>query len=193
MIKNDSWIRSHAATGMIVPYESKQVRSLPSSSEHAGGAVLSFGVSSYGYDIRCSRQFRIFAPTWGTVVDPKNFDAKAFVEHEGDFCVIPPNSFVLTSSVERIKVPRDVLILCIGKSTYARCGIVCGCTPLEPEWEGHVTIELSNTTPLPVKIYAGEGVAQLLFLGCAEACETSYADRNGKYQDQAKDPLPPQV
>lgn len=190
MIKNDRWIRSMAERHrMIEPFEPAQVKRAP-----AGGPALSFGTSSYGYDIRCSRKFRIFTPTWGTVVDPKAFDTKAFVEHEGDTCIIPPNSFVLTSSVERIRVPRSTLVLCIGKSTYARCGIVCGCTPLEPEWEGHVTIELSNTSPLPAKIYAGEGVAQLLFFGGEGAeweCETSYADRNGKYQDQPSGPVPP--
>lgn len=200
MIKNDVWIREHAERGMIEPYEREQVRQTAMVTGTKDGIAvsdikpaISYGVSSYGYDVRCSRHFRIFTPTWGTVIDPKAFDERAFVEHEGDECIIPPNSFVLTSSIERLRVPRDVLVLCIGKSTYARCGIVCGCTPLEPEWEGHVTIELSNTTPLPAKVYAGEGIAQLLFLGSAGACEVSYADRNGKYQAQPLVPVPPRA
>jgi dCTP deaminase len=192
MLKNDRWIRTMASNGMIAPFEAKQIsaRVDPAQPKAAFGA-LSFGVSSYGYDVRASTKFRIFTPTWGTVVDPKEFKPSTFIEHEADVCVIPPNSFVLTSSIERIVVPRGVLVLVIGKSTYARCGIVCGCTPLEPEWEGHITIELSNTTPLPAKVYANEGVAQLLFLAASEACEVSYADRKGKYQNQSAHPVTP--
>ncbi|MEO5357760.1 MAG: dCTP deaminase [Nitrospirae bacterium YQR-1] len=180
MIKNDRWIKEMAKNGMITPYSDEQVSK----------GVISFGVSSYGYDMRIAREFKIFTNINSTVVDPKSFDTKSFVDFEGDICVVPPNSFALGSSVEYMKIPRDVLVICLGKSTYARCGIVVNVTPLEPEWEGHVTIEISNTTPLPAKIYANEGIAQLLFLGAAEPCEISYKDKTGKYQSQKGITLP---
>lgn len=152
--------------------------------------VISYGVSSYGYDIRCSSQFKIFTNINTTIVDPKAFDENSFVDVTDDVCVIPPNSFALACTVERLKIPRNVLAICVGKSTYARCGIIVNVTPLEPEWEGNITLELSNTTPLPAKIYANEGVAQLLFFESDEVCGTSYADRNGKYHGQLGVTLP---
>ncbi len=154
--------------------------------------LISYGTSSYGYDIRCAREFKIFTNVHSTIVDPKNFDEKSFVNFEGDSCVIPPNSFALARSVEYLRIPRDILVVCVGKSTYARCGIICNVTPLEPEWEGHITLEFSNTTPLPAKIYANEGVAQLLFFQADndDVCETSYKDRAGKYQGQTGVTLP---
>ena len=163
---------------MIEPFEAGQVR------EVGGQKVVSYGTSSYGYDIRCSREFKIFTNINSTIVDPKNFDEKSFVDFSGDICIIPPNSFALARTVEYFRIPRDVLVVCLGKSTYARCGIIVNVTPLEPEWEGHVTLEFSNTTPLPAKIYANEGVAQVIFFESDEACETSYKDRGGKYQGQ---------
>jgi dCTP deaminase len=180
MIKNDRWIREMAKKGMIEPFDSKQVRK----------GVISYGVSSYGYDMRIGDEFKIFTNINNTVVDPKRFDPKSFVDYKGNVCIIPPNSFALASSVEYFRIPRDVLVICLGKSTYARCGIVVNVTPLEPEWEGHVTIEISNTTPLPAKIYANEGIAQLIFLQASEACETSYKDKAGKYQAQKGITLP---
>jgi len=165
---------------MIEPFNSKQVRK----------GVISYGVSSYGYDMRISDEFKIFTNINNTVVDPKKFDPKSFVDYKGDICIIPPNSFALASSVEYFRIPRDVLVICLGKSTYARCGIVVNVTPLEPEWEGHVTIEISNTTPLPAKIYANEGIAQLIFLQASEVCEISYKDKAGKYQAQRGITLP---
>jgi len=178
-IKSDKWIRRMAQTQrMIEPFEPGQVR------EVNGQKVVSYGTSSYGYDIRCSREFKIFTNINSTIVDPKNFDEKSFVDFSGDICIIPPNSFALARTVEYFRIPRDVLVLCLGKSTYARCGIIVNVTPLEPEWEGHVTLEFSNTTPLPAKIYANEGVAQVIFFESDEACETSYKDRGGKYQGQ---------
>ena len=178
-IKSDTWIRRMAETQhMIEPFEPGQVR------EVNGQKVVSYGTSSYGYDIRCSREFKIFTNINSTIVDPKNFDEKSFVDFSGDICIIPPNSFALARTVEYFRIPRDVLVLCLGKSTYARCGIIVNVTPLEPEWEGHVTLEFSNTTPLPAKIYANEGVAQVIFFESDEACETSYKDRGGKYQGQ---------
>jgi dCTP deaminase len=184
-IKSDSWIRRMAAEkNMIEPFESGQVRN----AEH--GRVISYGTSSYGYDIRCSDEFKIFTNINSAVVDPKNFDENSFVDVKSDVCIIPPNSFALARTVEYLKIPRDVLTICLGKSTYARCGIIVNVTPLEPEWEGHVTLEFSNTTPLPAKIYANEGVAQILFLGADEICETSYGDRGGKYQGQTGVTLP---
>lgn len=180
MIKNDRWIREMASRGMIEPFSENQVRE----------GVISFGVSSYGYDMRIADEFKIFTNINNTIVDPKNFDPRSFVDFKGDVCIIPPNSFALGYSVEYFKIPRDVLVICLGKSTYARCGIVVNVTPLEPEWEGHVTIEISNTTPLPAKIYANEGIAQLLFLGGEEVCEVSYADKAGKYQAQRGITLP---
>ncbi len=180
MIKNDRWIRQMAAKGMIEPFNDKQVRQ----------GVISYGVSSYGYDMRISDEFKIFTNINSTIVDPKGFDPKSFVDFKGDVCIIPPNSFVLGRSVEYFRIPRDVIVICLGKSTYARCGLVVNVTPLEPEWEGHVTIEISNTTPLPAKIYANEGIAQILFLGAEEVCETSYKDKTGKYQAQKGITLP---
>ncbi|MBL4743343.1 MAG: dCTP deaminase [Cycloclasticus sp.] len=184
-IKSDSWIRRMAKEkNMIEPFESHQVRN------SAEGRVISYGTSSYGYDVRCSDEFKIFTNINSAIVDPKNFDKNSFVDIKSDVCIIPPNSFVLARTVEYLKIPRDVLTICLGKSTYARCGIIVNVTPLEPEWEGHVTLEFSNTTPLPAKIYANEGVAQILFLGADEICETSYGDRGGKYQGQTGVTLP---
>jgi dCTP deaminase len=151
---------------------------------------ISYGVSSYGYDVRVGRRFKVFTNARCAVVDPKNFDTASFVDVEGDFCLIPPNSFALAETVEHLEIPRDVLAICVGKSTYARCGIIVNVTPLEPEWRGRVTIEISNTTPLPAKIYAGEGIAQILFLRADALCKTSYADKQGKYQDQKGLTLP---
>ncbi|NLP32519.1 Deoxycytidine triphosphate deaminase [Oligella ureolytica] len=183
-IKNDRWIREAAAQGMIEPYEPGQVR-------HANGErIVSYGTSSYGYDVRCAREFKIFTNINSSVVDPKAFDEGSFVDFEGDVCIIPPNSFALARTVEYFRIPRSVLTICLGKSTYARCGIIVNVTPLEPEWEGHVTLEFSNTTPLPAKIYAGEGCAQMLFFESDEVCEVSYKDRQGKYQGQTGVTLP---
>ncbi len=180
MVKNDKWIKKMAEKGMIEPYSFEQVRD----------GVVSFGVSSYGYDMRIADEFKIFTNINTTIVDPKNFDPKSFVNFKGDACIIPPNSFALAFSIEYLRIPRDVLVICLGKSTYARCGIVVNVTPLEPEWEGHVTIEVSNTTPLPAKIYANEGIAQLLFLAAEDVCEVSYKDKTGKYQAQTGITLP---
>jgi len=152
--------------------------------------AISFGVTSYGYDVRVGRKFKIFTNARCVTVDPKHFDPQSFVDIEGDFCLIPPNSFALAETVEYLEIPRDVLCVCVGKSTYARCGIIVNVTPLEPEWRGKVTIEISNTTPLPAKIYAGEGIAQILFLKAEAPCRTSYADKKGKYQDQTGLTLP---
>jgi len=185
LIKSDKWIRRMAqATGMIEPFEPGQVR------EVDGHKIVSYGTSSYGYDVRCSDEFKVFTNVYSTVVDPKNFDDKSFVDLKGPVCIIPPNSFALARTVERFRIPRNVLTICLGKSSYARCGIVVNVTPLEPEWEGYVTLEFSNTTPLPAKIYANEGVAQMLFFESDEVCETSYADRGGKYQGQQGVTLP---
>ncbi|MGX2040132.1 dCTP deaminase [Methylocaldum sp. MU1018] len=184
-IKSDRWIRRMAEEyGMIEPYESQQVREVQNS------RVISYGTSSYGYDIRCSSEFKIFTNINSAIVDPKNFDENSFVDVSSDVCIIPPNSFALARTVEYFRIPRDVLTICLGKSTYARCGIIVNVTPLEPEWEGHVTLEFSNTTPLPAKIYANEGVAQVLFIGADEICEVSYKDRGGKYQGQTGVTLP---
>ncbi len=181
MIKSDKWIRRMAKdSGMIAPFEEKQVR--------LGG--ISYGVSSYGYDIRIANEFKIFTNINNTIVDPKKFDTKSFVDFKGDICVIPPNSFALGKSVEYFKIPRNVMTICVGKSTYARCGIITNVTPFEPEWEGFVTLEISNTTPLPAKIYANEGIAQVLFFESDEVCEISYADKKGKYQSQTGITLP---
>ncbi len=160
--------------GMIEPFEDRQVRA----------GVISYGVSSYGYDMRVADEFRIFHNALSPLVDPKAFDERSFVEFQGDSCIIPPNSFALARSVEYFRIPRDVLTICVGKSTYARCGIITNVTPFEPEWEGHVTLEISNTTPLPAKVYANEGIAQVLFFESDEPCEMSYADKKGKYQGQ---------
>ena len=181
MIKSDRWIRRMALEkGMIKPFEDRQVRQ--------GG--ISYGLSSYGYDIRIADEFKIFTNINTTIVDPKRFDPRSFVDFQGEVAVIPPNSFALGRSVEYFKIPRTVLTICVGKSTYARCGIITNVTPFEPEWEGYVTLEISNTTPLPAKIYANEGIAQVLFFESDEACETSYADRQGKYQGQQGIVLP---
>jgi len=165
---------------MIEPFADEQVRD----------GVISYGVSSYGYDMRVAREFKIFTNALSAIVDPKAFDPKSFVEFEGDVCVIPPNSFALARSVEYFRIPRDVITICVGKSTYARCGIITNVTPFEPEWEGFVTLEISNTTPLPARIYANEGIAQVLFLGGEEPPEKSYADKKGKYQKQIGVTLP---
>jgi len=171
--------------GMIEPFEECQVRS-----NNRGEQAISYGVSSYGYDVRCADEFKIFTNINSVMVDPKSFDERSFVDFSGDVCIIPPNSFCLARTVEYFRIPRQVLTICLGKSTYARCGIIVNVTPLEPEWEGHVTLEFSNTTPLPAKIYANEGVAQFLFLESDEECETSYADRAGKYMKQRGVTLP---
>lgn len=184
-IKSDKWIRKMAEEhGMISPFEPKMIR------EKDGGKIVSYGTSSYGYDIRCAPEFRVFTNINSTIVDPKAFDPKSFVEFNGDHCIIPPNSFALARTVEFFKIPRNVLTICVGKSTYARCGIIVNVTPFEPEWQGYVTLEFSNTTPLPAKIYAEEGCAQVLFFESDEECETSYKDRGGKYQDQTGVTLP---
>jgi len=184
-IKSDRWIRRMAAEHrMIEPFESGQVKEID------GKRVVSYGTSSYGYDIRCSTEFKIFTNINSTIVDPKAFDEKNFVDYSGEVCIIPPNSFALARTVEYFRIPRNVLTICLGKSTYARCGIIVNVTPLEPEWEGHVTLEFSNTTPLPAKIYANEGVAQVIFIESDEVCETSYKDRRGKYQGQKGVTLP---
>ena len=184
-IKSDKWIRRMAAAhAMIEPFEPGQVRAVD------GKRIVSYGTSSYGYDVRSSDEFKIFTNINSTIVDPKNFDEKSFVDLKADVCIIPPNSFALARTIERFRIPRNVLVICLGKSSYARCGIVVNVTPLEPEWEGYVTLEFSNTTPLPAKIYANEGVAQMLFFESDEVCETSYADRGGKYQGQTGVTLP---
>ncbi|MED5510714.1 MAG: dCTP deaminase [Pseudomonadota bacterium] len=184
MIKSDKWIRRMAEQGMISPFEPGQIR------YHDDNRIISYGTSSYGYDVRCSNEFKIFTNINSAIVDPKNFDESSFVDVTSDVCIIPPNSFALARTVETFRIPRNVLTVCLGKSTYARCGIIVNVTPLEPEWEGQVTLEFSNTTPLPAKIYANEGVAQMLFFESDEVCETSYADRGGKYQGQSGVTLP---
>ena len=181
----DEWIIKMAKEkGMIEPFEEEQVR------HSKDKAVISYGVSSYGYDIRVARKFRIFTNVHGTIVDPKAFDPKGLVEIEGDTCLIPPNSFALAISMEYFRIPRNVLTICVGKSTYARCGIIVNVTPFEPGWEGKAVLEISNTTPLPAKIYAEEGLAQVLFFESASPCRSSYADRAGKYQGQQEITLP---
>ena len=183
-IKADRWIRRMAEKGMIEPFEPGQVRT------GKGGKIVSYGTSSYGYDVRCADEFKIFTNINSTIVDPKNFDSGSFVDFKGDCCVIPPNSFALARTVEFFRIPRSVLTVCLGKSTYARCGIIVNVTPFEPEWEGFVTLEISNTTPLPAKIYANEGLCQILFFQGDEPCETSYKDKAGKYQRQQGIVLP---
>jgi len=174
-LKNDRWIEEMAKKyGMIEPFEPNLVRE----------GRISYGLSSYGYDIRIANEFKIFTDVFSTVVDPKDFDPRSLVDMVGDVCIIPPNSFCLARSVEYFRIPRGVMGICLGKSTYARCGIVVNITPLEPEWEGHLTIEISNTTPLPAKIYANEGIAQVIFIEADEICKISYGDRKGKYQGQ---------
>ena len=180
-IRPDTWITRMALEHrMIEPFVNDQVRA----------GVISYGVSSYGYDVRVGDEFKVFTNVFNTIVDPKNFDPKSFVDIKADECVIPPNSFALASTIEYFRIPRDVLTVCLGKSTYARCGIIVNVTPFEPEWEGHVTIEISNTTPLPARVYANEGVCQFLFLKADSLCETSYADRGGKYMGQTGVTLP---
>jgi len=165
--------------GMIEPFVDGQVKERPE-----GGRAISYGLSSYGYDLRVSDEFKVFTNVFNTVVDPKAFDDRSFVDIQADVCIVPPNSFALARSVEYFRIPREVLTICVGKSTYARCGIIVNVTPFEPEWEGHVTLEISNTTPLPARIYANEGLAQVVFFQASEVCETSYADRSGKYMRQ---------
>lgn len=181
MILSDKWIREAAQKhGMIEPFVENQKRE----------GMISYGLSSYGYDARCSPEFKIFTNVNNAIVDPKDFSPSSFVDRETDVCIIPPNSFALARTVEYFRIPRDVLVICLGKSTYARCGIIVNVTPLEPEWEGHVTLEFSNTTPLPAKIYANEGVCQFLFFKGDQACEVSYKDRAGKYMKQTGVTLP---
>jgi dCTP deaminase len=180
-LKPDRWIRKMVAEQqMIEPFAESQVRN----------GVISYGVSSYGYDIRVADEFKIFTNVFSAVVDPKHFDPRSMVDFKGDVCVIPPNSFALARTIEYFRIPRQVLTVCVGKSTYARCGIIVNVTPFEPEWEGFVTLEISNTTPLPARIYANEGIAQVLFFEGDEMCETSYADKKGKYQKQQSIVLP---
>jgi dCTP deaminase len=180
-LKPDHWIRKMAQDhGMIDPYADNQVRK----------GTISYGVSSYGYDIRVADEFKIFTNVFSAVVDPKNFDPRSMVDYKGDVCIIPPNSFALARTIEYFRIPRGVLTVCLGKSTYARCGIIVNVTPFEPEWEGYVTLEISNTTPLPARIYANEGIAQVLFFEADEECEISYADKKGKYQGQQSIVLP---
>jgi dCTP deaminase len=180
-IKSDRWIRQMALEHkMIEPFVDDQVRA----------GVVSFGLSSYGYDIRVADEFKVFTNINSTVIDPKHFDTRSFVDVKGDVCIVPPNSFALARTIEYFRIPRDVLTVCLGKSTYARCGIIVNVTPFEPEWEGYVTIEISNTTPLPARIYANEGIAQVLFFQSDEVCERSYADKKGKYQAQHGVTLP---
>jgi len=180
-LKSDTWIRKMAREqGMIEPFVESQVRE----------GVISYGVSSYGYDIRIAHEFKIFTNVYSAVVDPKNFNPQSMIDFSGDICIIPPNSFALARTIEYFRIPRNVLTVCLGKSTYARCGIIVNVTPFEPEWEGFVTLEISNTTPLPARIYANEGIAQVLFFEADEVCETSYADKKGKYQKQQSIMLP---
>lgn len=188
----DSEIIKLSENGMISPFVHNQVKSAQRQDNENSEPekIISFGTSSYGYDVRCADEFKIFTNINSAVVDPKKFDEDSFVDFKGDVCIIPPNSFALARTVEYFKIPRDILTICLGKSTYARCGIIVNVTPLEPEWEGHVTLEFSNTTPLPAKIYANEGVAQMLFLKSETACDVSYRDRAGKYQGQVGVTLP---
>lgn len=184
-IRSDKWIRRMVEEyNMIEPFEPSQV------SESPKGRVVSYGTSSYGYDVRCANEFKIFTNVNSAIVDPKAFSEQSFIDFVGDVCIIPPNSFALARTIEYFRIPRNILTICLGKSTYARCGIIVNVTPLEPEWEGQVTLEFSNTTPLPAKIYANEGVAQVLFFQADELCETSYKDKKGKYQEQRGVRLP---
>ena len=183
MLKPDTWIRRMCLEHkMIDPFVDRQ----------DGQGKISYGLSSYGYDIRVANEYKIFTNVYGSVIDPKAFDSKAFVDFKGPHCIVPPNSFALARSVEHFDIPRNVLAICLGKSTYARCGIIVNVTPLEPTWKGYLTIEISNTTPLPAKVYSGEGIAQLLFMEGTEVCEVAYADRKGKYQDQVG-VVPPRI
>jgi dCTP deaminase len=175
MLKNDRWIREMSLKHkMIEPFVQNQISK----------GIISYGLSSYGYDIRVADEYKIFTNVNNSIVDPKNFDPKSFVDFQGDVCVIPPNSFVLSRSVEYFRIPREVLVITLGKSSYARCGLIINVTPAEPEWEGHLVIEVSNSSPLPAKVYSNEGIAQMVFLECPEGCDVSYADRKGKYQKQ---------
>lgn len=184
-IKSDKWIIDQSENHQLIsPFEATQIRELN------GEKIVSYGVSSYGYDVRCSNEFKIFTNTHSAIVDPKKFDPNSFIDVTAEECIIPPNSFALARTIEYFKIPRSVLTLCLGKSTYARCGIIVNVTPLEPEWEGHVTLEFSNTTNLPAKIYANEGVAQMIFFESDQVCKTSYKDRGGKYQGQTGVTLP---
>lgn len=184
-IKTDCWIRKMALEHkMIEPFVDRQIKKQDATN------VISYGVSSYGYDVRCADEFKIFTNVRSTVVDPKNFDCNAFIDVKTDVCIIPPNSFALARTVEYFRMPRNVLGICLGKSTYARCGIIVNVTPLEPEWDGHITLEFSNTTNLPARLYANEGVAQIVFIEADESCEVSYKDRHGKYQGQVGVTLP---
>jgi dCTP deaminase len=184
-VKSDQWIRRMVEKHrMIEPFAPDQVRQIE------GRRVISYGTSSYGYDVRCATEFKIFTNINSAIVDPKQFDESSFVDMSADVCIIPPNSFALARTVEYFRIPREVLTICVGKSTYARCGIIVNVTPLEPEWEGHVTLEFSNTTTLPAKIYANEGIAQMIFFESDEVCATSYKDRGGKYQGQRGVTLP---
>lgn len=184
-IKSDRWITRMAKEyGMIEPFEPRQIRQSTKSN------VISYGVSSYGYDVRVADEFKIFTNVNSTVIDPKKFDPNSFVNFKGDACIVPPNSFALAHTVEYFRIPRNILTVCLGKSTYARCGIIVNVTPFEPEWEGIVTLEISNTTPLPAKIYSNEGIAQVLFFESDEQCEVSYKDKNGKYMSQRGVTLP---
>ena len=184
-IKSDKWIKEMATNHkMIEPFQADQVKS------NDGGKIVSYGTSSYGYDVRCAGEFKVFTNINSTMVDPKNFDDKSFIDIKSDVCTIPPNSFALARTVEYFRIPRQVLTLCLGKSTYARCGIIVNVTPLEPEWEGHVTLEFSNTTPLPARVYANEGACQFLFLKGDIACDISYLERSGKYMGQRGVTLP---
>ncbi len=184
-VKSDMWIRRMATEcGMIEPFEPNQIK------QNGSTRLISYGTSSYGYDVRCAPEFRIFTNINSAIVDPKAFDSNSFVDLDADVCIIPPNSFALARTVEYFRIPRNILTICLGKSTYARCGIIVNVTPLEPEWEGHVTLEFSNSTPLPAKVYANEGVAQVIFLESDEDCEVSYKDRGGKYQGQSGVTLP---
>jgi len=186
-IQPDNWIRLMAKTQkMIEPFEDNQVRYINDGKKR----VVSYGVSSYGYDLRVSDEYKVFTNVLNSIVDPKNFDDNSFVTVKGDVCIVPPNSFALARSVEYFRIPRDVLTICLGKSTYARCGIIVNVTPFEPEWEGHVTLEISNTTPLPAKIYSNEGLAQVIFFKADEECDVSYAQRGGKYMKQRGITLP---
>ena len=174
MVKNDRWIKKMAEQGMIAPFDKRQIKK----------GVISYGVGSYGYDMRVADEFKVFSAVNTLHIDPKNSRQNSFIDFQGKVCIIPPNSFVLGRSLEYFRIPREVLVLCLGKSTYARCGIIINVTPLEPEWEGYVTMSISNTSPVPAKIYANEGIAQLIFIEGSEVCEKSYADKKGKYQAQ---------
>lgn len=185
-LKSDKWIRKMSDRhGMIEPFEGGLLKHSP-----LGQPIVSYGTSSYGYDVRCAREFKLFTNLHSAIIDPKEFNPQSFVDVEGDHCIIPPHSFALARTVEYFRMPKDILAICVGKSTYARCGIIVNVTPLEPGWEGHITLELSNTTPLPAKIYANEGVAQILFFQGDEKCDTSYDERGGKYQGQKGVTLP---